>query len=167
MLKRLLGWPFEGLHVLGMAIFFAVAAILTLLSAPGWLTKISRVSPDTASHQFREVGSIIGRHGWIVAAAALVGAIVAPYARGDGKKVLAWARVACAAAALVLVVLIWNASDPGSRMLDDVARWHSDRALTPFNGLLLATGLNLLLAAFVVGSAGGAKKAKPAAADKK
>ena len=168
MMRRLLGAPFEMLNVLGTAIFFAVAGALTFLSAPNWLAKISKTSPELAARQFHDVASLIGRHGWWVAAAAFLGAAVAPMARGDGKKTIAWIRVGCAGAALVIVAMQWGFESGGLISESAAAKtlpWRSDKAPTPWNALLFATGLNLCLGAFQV-TAGAAKKSKGAAPEK-
>ncbi len=168
MMRRLLGAPFEILNVLGTAVFFTIALALTLFSAPTWLAKVNAMSPETAASHFRTFSSLVGRHGWWIAAAALVGAVIAPYARGDGKKVVAWLRIVCAVTALVLVIAAWGAEGSGhllegdvenGRHAADTMRWRSDKKLTPWNGLLAATGMNLVLGAFLV-TAGAAKKAK-------
>jgi hypothetical protein len=174
-MRRLLGLPFEVLNVLGTAFFFTIALFLTLLSAPGWLARVGKFSPEQAADHFHEVASLVGRNGLWVAGAALLGAIVAPYARGDGKKVVAWIRIVCATMALVLVFVVWGklgtmthplAGDVESaRTATDQLARRSDRELTPWNGLLLATALNLLLGAAQV-SGGAAKKAKGAATEK-
>ena len=169
MMRRLLGGPFEMLNVLGTAMFFALAGVLTLLSAPNWLAKITKMSPDAAAKAFHDVASLIGRHAWWVAAAALLGAAVAPYARGDGKKAIAWVRVVCAASALVIVAMQWGFETGGH--LNEVAKssplpWQSDKHPTPWNALLAATGVNLMLGSFLVFGGGPAKKAKSKSEEK-
>jgi hypothetical protein len=170
--RRLLALPFEIAHVLGMACFFAIGLALTLLTAPEWAANLAKVSPDAAARHFNEVASLIGRNGLWLACAALAGGIAAPYARKDGKKLLAWLRVACAAIAVVIVLLAWgrfesmpNVLDGSPRRAADLAKWRSDRAPTPWNGLLLATGLNLGIAAFQI-SGGAAKKPKAESKEK-
>jgi hypothetical protein len=168
MMRRLLGGPFEMLNVLGTATFFAIAGALTFLSAPNWLAKISRTSPDLAAQQFHDVAALIGRHGWWIAAAAFLGAAVAPVARGDGKKLVAWIRVGCAAAALVIVAMQWGFESGG--LISESASsksvpWRSDKSPTPWNALLVATGMNLCLGAFQI-TGGAAKKAKSASPEK-
>lgn len=171
-MRKLLALPFELVHVLGMACFFAVGLALTLLTAPDWSSKLGRMPADAAARHFNEVASLIGRNGLWLACAALAGAIAAPYARKDGKKLLAWIRVACAAAAVVIVLLAWgrfesmpNVLDGTPRRAADLSKWRSDREPTPWNGLLLATGLNLGIAAFQI-AGGAAKKAKSESKDK-
>ncbi len=163
MMRRLLGLPFEMLNVLGTAIFFAISGALTLLSAPNWLAKISKMSADAAAKDFHETASLIGRHGWWVAGAALVGAAVAPFARGDGKKAIAWVRVVCAASALVIVAMQWG-FETGGRLHEggrpSPLPWRSDKDPTPWNALLAATGVNLALGAFLVSGGAAAKKSK-------
>ena len=167
MMRRFFGGLFETIHVLGVAVFFAVGGALTLFSAPSWLARISATSPEQAARHFYEVASLIGRHGWWIAAGALLAGAIAPYARGDGKKIVAWLRLACATVALVIVIAAWGA-EGSQHILDGEAerggraaslRWHSDKAPTPWNGLLAATGLNLLLGAFQI-SGGAGKKPK-------
>jgi hypothetical protein len=174
-MRKFLAIPFEALQVLGMALFFGVATVLTVLTAPGWLAKLGKMSPETASRYFQDVASLIGRNGLWIVLAALVGGIVAPYARADGKKLLAWTRVACVGAAAVIVLLAWGGFESLPRVLPanaetgkkaaDPLPWHSDRKPTPWNGLLLATGMNLVLGAFQI-TGGAAKKPKADAGGK-
>lgn len=174
-MRKLLALPFEAMHVLGMALFFGVAATLTLLTAPGWLAKVGSMSSADAARHFHEIASLIGRNGLWVVLLALVGGIVAPYARGDGKKLLAFVRVGCTATAAVIVLLSWGHFESLPKMIDggaaggkptDVSAWHSDKKPTPWNCLMFATGLNLVLGAFQI-HGGGAKKAKSEGKDKK
>jgi hypothetical protein len=168
-MRKFLAAPFEAVHVLGMAFFFAVALALTMLTAPEWLPKVSRISPETAGRHFHEVAGLIGRNGLWIAGAALLGGIIAPYARGDGKKVLAWIRITCAGAAIVIVLLTWGRYESLPKVIDgdvesgrragEALTWRSDKKPTPWNGLLLATGLNLFLGAFQI-TGGAGKKAK-------
>jgi hypothetical protein len=182
-MRKLFALPFETVHVLGMALFFGVALILTLLTAPDWLPTVGKMSPETASRHFQEVASVIGRNGLWVACAALACGVLAPYARGDGKKLLSWIRVVCAGSAVVIVLFVWGGFESlpsplakGAESNHDVAevsrdvghgrRWRSDKTPTPWNALLAATGLNLMLGAFQI-SGGAAKKAKAESADKR
>ena len=164
MMRKFAGIPFEALQVLGMALFFGVALVLTLLTAPDWLAKTGKIPPEAAARHFYEVTSLIGRNGLWVVGAALVGGVIAPYARGDGKKLLAWVRVLCAAAAAVLVLFTWghfeglpNTLEGEGKKPADVSKWRSDKKPTPWNGLLFATGLNLCLGAFQITSGTGKK----------
>jgi hypothetical protein len=166
MIRKLLGLPFEAAQILGMACFFAIALALTFLTSPDWLAKIGKVSPDAAARHFNEVASLVGRNGLWVACAALVGGVIAPYARGDGKKLLAWIRVICTATAVVIVLVTWgNFESLPNTLKDDankpvaVSKWRSDKKPTPWNALLVATSLNLILGAFQI-TAGAAKKPK-------
>lgn len=165
-MRKFLAAPFEALQVLGMALFFGIALVLTVLTAPGWLARIGKVSPESAATYFSEITSLIGRNGLWIVLAALVGGIVAPYARGDGKKLLAWVRVACVGAAAIIVLLTWGrfASLPHVLPADaergkaaDTIPWRSDKKPTPWNGLLLATGMNLVLGAFQITGGAGKK----------
>ncbi len=165
-MRRVLAWPFESVHVLSAAVFFTVALLLTLLTAPGWRGGIDRMSDADAARHFHELASLVGRNGLWLAGAGLLGALVAPFARGDGKKKVAWTRIVCAATVLVLVVLIWGRIEGGPKWLEgDVAAHRSDKAVTPWNVLLAFAGLDLLLGAFSV--AAGAKAAKKDSGDKK
>jgi hypothetical protein len=170
-MRKFLAVPFEALQVLGMAFFFAIALLLTYLTAPDWLAKVApKMSHESAGEHFRDVAGLIGRNGLWIAAAALLGGIIAPYARADGKKTLAWIRVTCAAASIVIVFLVWGTSGAAPKALDgdaeggrrasDTLAWRSDKKPTPWNGLLLATGLNLFLGAFQI-TGGAGKKPKP------
>jgi hypothetical protein len=168
-MRKFLAVPFEALQVLGMALFFGIALVLTVLTAPGWLAKLGHISPESAARYFTDITSLIGRNGLWIVLAALVGGIIAPYARADGKKMLAWIRVVCVAAAAVIVLLTWGgfeslprvlpAEAEGGKHAADAMPWRSDKKPTPWNGLLVATGMNLLLGAFQI--TGGAGK-KPA-----
>lgn len=169
-MRKFLAVPFEALQVLGMAFFFAIALLLTYLTAPDWLAKIApKMSHETAGQHFHEVAGLIGRNGLWIAGAALLGGIVAPYARADGKKTLAWIRVTCAAAAIIIVFLCWGRGETTPKSMEadaesgrhaaDTIAWRSDKKPTPWNGLLLATGLNLFLGAFQI-SGGAGKKPK-------
>jgi hypothetical protein len=172
-MRKFLAAPFEAVHVMGTALFFGVALFLTLLTAPEWMQKLDgKVSPDSAARHFHELASLIGRNGLWVACAALVGGVLAPYARGDGKKALAWVRVVCAASAAIIVLMTWGRFEGLPNVLEgekgravDVAQWRSDKKPTPWNGLLFATGLNLFLGAFQI-SGGAGKKAKADGGDK-
>jgi hypothetical protein len=166
-MRKWLAAPFEAIHVFGVACFFAIGLALTFLTAPDWLAKLGKVSPDAAARHFNEIASLIGRNGLWVACIALACGVIAPYARADGKKTLAWVRVICTAAATVIVLFAWGKFESLPKVLDggrapaaDIAKWRSDKRPTPWNGLLLATGLNLALAAFQVSGGGGAKKPK-------
>jgi hypothetical protein len=175
-MRKFLAAPFEALHVLGVALFFGIALVLTVLTAPDWLARIGKVSPESAAHYFNEITSLIGRKGLWIMLAALLGAIAAPYARADGKKVIAWVRVACVAAAAVIVLFTWGrfeslpkvlpADAEGGKNAADRIPWRSDKKPTPWNGLLFATGLNLMLGAFQI-SGGAAKKPKAGGGDSK
>ena len=69
MMRKLFATPFEAMQVLGMALFFGIALVLTVLTAPGWLARLGHISPESAAHYFEDVTSLIGRNGlWIVLA---------------------------------------------------------------------------------------------------
>ena len=167
-MRKFLAAPFEALQVLGMALFFGIALVLTVLTAPGWLAKLGHISPESAARYFTDITSMIGRNGLWIVLASLVGGIIAPYARGDGKKLLAWTRVVCVAAAAVIVLLTWGnfaslphvlPADAENKRAADTIPWRSDKKPTPWNGLLLATGMNLLLGAFQISGGAGKKPA--------
>jgi hypothetical protein len=172
MIRKLLALPLESVHVLGMAVFFAVGGVLTVLTGPAWRGVASSDSIHVAAQRFMELTSMIGRHGWWLAAAAFVGAIFAPYVRGDGKRLVAWIRAGCAAIALGVVIAAWGAEGSDHFLAEGTARveqhgtWHSDRRLTPWNLLFLVTAVNLVLAASLV-TGGAAKKAKGDGGEKK
>src|SRR4051812_18811034 len=112
-MRKLLAWPFEMIHLLGTAVFFALGLLLTLLVAvhqsATWLPKLSsKLSPSEAAERFAAVSTIVGANAVWLAGAALIGAVIAPFARGDGTKKVAWARIVCAVATLVLVAVIWS-----------------------------------------------------------
>lgn len=172
MIRKLLAIPFEALHVLGMAVFFAIGATLTILTGAAWRGVASTESPHTAAQRFTELTSMIGRHGWWLAAAAFIGALLAPYIRGDGKRMVAWVRAGCAAIALGVVIAAWGAEGSdhflaaGQARVEQHGSWQSDRAITPWNLLLFATSINLILAASQV-TGGAGKKPKADAGAKK
>jgi hypothetical protein len=171
-MRKLIALPFEAVHVLGIAVFFAFGAILTALTGKALGSLASSESAHVAGQRFVEVTSMIGRHGWWLAAAAFAGALVAPVVRGDGKRLVAWIRAGCAFIALVVVVCAWGAEGSDHILVDGPGRvqqhanWQSDHGLTPWNLLFLVTSVNLVLAASLV-TGGAAKKAKGDGGEKK
>ena len=169
-MRRLLGGPFEALHVLGTAFFFGVAVLLALFSSPEFAGKAVYLTPETAAERFHAVASSLGTRGVWIAGAACVGAVIAPYAPFDGRKLLAWLRIFCAAATLVIVLLVWGDVKGAPRLLEgdvesetpaaEAVRGRSDAGVTPWNALLAATALNLVLGAFQMAGGAAAKPEK-------
>ena len=172
MIRKILAVPLESVHVLGTAFYFAVGGMLTVLTARMWSPVASTESVSAAGDRFVDVTSMIGRHGWWLAAAAFVGALLAPVVRGDGKRLFAWIRAGCAFVAMIVVISAWGAEGSDHFLADGAGRieqfngWRSDKALTPWNILLAATAINLVLGASMV-TGGAAKKAKADAGAKK
>ena len=172
MIRKTLALPLESLHLLGMAFYFTVAGMLTVLTARMWSPVASTESVSVAGDRFVEVTSMIGRHGWWLAAAAFIGALLAPIVRGDGRRLIAWIRAGCAFIAVIVVVAAWGleGSDhflrDGSGRVEQFHGWRSDHSLTPWNLLLAVTAVNLVLGASQV-AGGTAKKAKSEASAKK
>src|SRR5262245_18328375 len=171
-MRKLIALPFEAVRVMGVAVFFAFGAILTVLTGKALGSVASSESAHVAVQRFVEVSSMIGRHGWWLATEAFAGALVPPAARGDGKRLLAWIRAGCAFIALVVVICASGAEgsdhflDDGPGRLQQHATWQSDRGVTPWNLLLVVTAVNLVLAASLV-TGGAAKKAKGDGGEKK
>jgi hypothetical protein len=159
MMRKLLALPFESVHLFGTAFFFGLAGVLALLTSPSVYGRISTMSESGAARRFQEVVALTGPDLLWIAGASVVGALVAPYARGDARKALAWLRVLCALATLVLVVAVWGKLSGIPNAIDPAAR--SDAGPTFWNGLLLATGLDLALTAAAI-TGGAAKAATPA-----
>ena len=172
MIRKLLALPLESVNLLGTAFYFTVAAMLTVLTARMWSPVASAESASTAGQRFVEVTSLIGRHGWWLAAAAFAGALLAPVVRGDGKRLFAWIRAGCAFIAMIVVISAWGAEGSDHFLVDGSGRveqfhgWRSDKAITPWNLLLLMTAVNLVLGAYQV-TGGAAKKAKGDGGEKK
>lgn len=172
MIRKLLALPLESVHVLGTAFYFAVGGMLTVLTARMWSPVASTESVAVAGERFVDVTSMIGRHGWWLAAAAFVGALFAPIVRGDGRRLIAWIRAGCAFVAVVVVISAWGAEGSDHFLVDGSGRveqfkgWRSDQALTPWNILLAVTTVNLILGASQV-TGGAAKKPKADAGAKK
>ena len=170
MMRKLLALPFEFVHLVGTAIFFALGVLMSLLNAaavghPAWLVKVSKLSLTDAAERYAAVSTAVGSKAMWLAAAALIGALVAPFARGDGRKAPAWARVACAAVTLVLVSMVWGGL--GSEWTGRSAiEAKSNATVTPWHCLAIAGALDLMLVAFAV-SGGAAKKAGPEGGSKK
>jgi hypothetical protein len=172
MIRKILALPLESVHLLGMAFYFAIAGVLTILTARMWSPVASSESAAAAGERFLDVTSLIGRHGWWLAAAAFVGSLLAPVVRGDGKRLFAWIRAACAFVAMIVVICAWGAEGSDHFLMDGSGRveqfhgWRSDKAVTPWNLLLVMTAVNLILAAYQV-TGGAAKKAKSEGGEKK
>jgi hypothetical protein len=171
-IRKLLALPFESAHVFGTAMYFALGLVLTVLTGPIWWSRVATDSAAVATQRFVEITSMIGRHGWWLAAAAFVGALCAPFIRGDGKRLIGWVRAGCAAIALGIVISAWGAQGSDHFLADGPEKakqfreWNSDRRLTPWNALFLVTALNLTLAASQI-TAGSGKKAKGDGGEKK
>jgi hypothetical protein len=169
-MRKALAWPFEFVHVLSAAMFFALAALAALLEAaisghPHWLAKASKLSIGDSSDRFIAISTVAGKHAAWLAGAALIGALVAPFARGDGKKIVAWTRVVCAAATLVVVAMIWSGVGDTQWTGKAGLAAAATSTFTPWQVLAVATGVDLALLAFAV-AGGAAKKAKSADKDK-
>jgi hypothetical protein len=174
-MKRLLGGLLESIHMIGIALLFGAAALLTRLTSPGVFAKDLGISQETAARLFDDLSKIVGEPGRAVAVVALIAAILAPYVRNDTRKFAGWGRVVFCAGALGVLIYGW--SDTGvaawgghEGVLDaDVERHatvaealkvRADEAVTPWNALLFMTGANLVFAAFQLFS--GDAPAKPA-----
>lgn len=172
MIRKLLALPFEAVHVIGTAVYFTVGGVLTSLTGKALSSVASSDKASVAGQRFVEITSMIGRHGWWLAAAAFTGALLAPIVRGDGKRLFAWIRAGCAAVAMGIVIAAWGAEGSDHFLLDSADRmkqfatWHSDHGITPWNSLLFVTAVNLILCAYQV-TGGAAKKAKGDGGEKK
>jgi len=176
-MKRLLGGLLESTHVLAIALLFGAAALLTRLTSPGLFADSLGVSQETAARIFQDLAAMVGNPGRALAVIAIIAAILAPYVRNDDRMGVAWARVACAVAALAVLISGWG--DEGVRTWGETAALFdadverhataahamavkADETVTPWNALLAFSGLNLVLAAFQVFSAPESpKSAKP------
>jgi len=162
-MKRLLGGLLESAHVLAIALLFGAAALLTRLTAPHLFADTLGVSQETAARIFEDLARMVGTPGRALAVVAIIAAILAPYVRNDQRMGIAWARIACAAAALVVLLAGWGDdgvrtwSETASAFDADVERHataaqalgaRADETLTPWNALLGFTALNLVLGAF-------------------
>ena len=170
MMRKLLAWPFEFVHLVGTAIFFTLGVLMTLINAaagggPAWIARVSKLSLTDAADRYVAVSTAVGPKAMWLAAAALIGAMVAPYARGDGKKSLAWARVACAAVTLVLVAMVWGGFGTDWTGRPGLAT-KANATVTPWQVLALVGAIDLALVAFAI-AGGAAKKAKAEGGDKK
>ena len=174
-MKRLLGGVLESIHLIGIALLFGAAALLTRLTSPGLLSTDLGVSQETAARLFEDVARVVGEPGPAIAVAALIAAVLAPYVRSDSKMFLAWGRIVFCAGALAVVLYGWSDSGVAAwggeqGVLDaDVERHatvaealkvRADKTVTPWNALLFLTAANLVLASFQVFTAGGGKAKK-------
>jgi hypothetical protein len=158
-MKRLLGGLFETVHLLGAAVLFAAAALLTALSTPALLRALD-LSTQGGARVFERIGHVVTDYGTWLGGAALLCGLLAPYVRSDGNKVLAWTRILLSGVAVGCVVsMIRLHAGPGVFEADvetasDVAREvaKGERSVTPWNALAVCTGLNLFLAAFQIQS---------------
>jgi hypothetical protein len=175
-MKRLLGGLLESAHVLAMALLFGAAALLTRLTAPGLFADGLGVSQETAARIFGDLATMVGNPGRALAVVAIIAAVLAPYVRNDDRMGLPWARVVCAVAALAILLTGWG--DDGVRTWSETAAVfdadverhataaeaigaRADETLTPWNALLIFSGLNLVLAAFqMFGAPGGGSPTK-------
>ncbi len=167
-MKRLLACLFEGVHILAIALLFGAAALLTRLTSPSLMPDSLGISIEQATRLFADLVDIVGKPGRVVALAALIGGLLAPYVRNDGKLGLAWMRIILSAGVLGLLVYGWGdggllgieGAGVGEVITGDVesgdaadAMVRADRTLTPWNALMMLSGLNLVLAAFQIFSA--------------
>jgi len=162
-MKRLLGGLLESAHVLAIALLFGAAALLTRLTAPGLFADGLGVSQETAARLFQGLATMVGDPGRALAVIAIIAAVLAPYVRSDERMGIAWARIACAVAALAVLLSGWG--DDGVRTWSETAAVFdadverhataaqaigvkADETITPWNALFVFTGLNLVLGAF-------------------
>jgi len=176
-MKRLLGGVLESIHMIGIALLFGAAALLTRLTSPSLRSEDLGVSQETAARLFDDLSRMVGEPGRAVAVAALIAAVLAPYVRNDAAKFAAWGRIAFCAGALGVLIYGWSDSGVaawggGHGILDadverhatvaEALRVRADETVTPWNALLLLTGANVVFGAFQVfnGPAGKAAARK-------
>lgn len=141
-MKKILAGLIEAIHLLATAFLFACAFWLSPLTAPirNWefAGEVTSVSSRIASEMQKVM---LDRGAWIAAGALMLLAL-AGFLRGDGKKMFGLLRlVACGAS---LLFAMWAAFGLPEKYL-----------YRPWNCLLVATALNLLLTGFLVGGGGG------------
>jgi len=170
MMRKIAAWPFEFAHLVGTAIFFTMGVLMTLVNAaatghPHWIARVSKLSLTDAAERYAAVSTAIGAKAMWLAGASLIGALVAPFARGDGKKMAAWGRVGCAALTLVLVALVWGGLGSDWTGKPGLAT-KADATITPWQCLVVAGAVDLALLAWCVSGGAAAKKAKSGEKDK-
>ena len=159
-MNRVLGGAFEVVHLVGIAAVFGAAVIVTWLTSGHWLPdgltveSATRTAGRFAPHLLTPVR--------VLAVAALVAAVLAPYLRSDGVKVEAWLRIATCATAVFMLWIAWSRGESWSETASaaavaaDVesrataAQSLLGRGLTPWRALAAVTGLNLVFASFQI-----------------
>ncbi len=178
-MTRLLGGILESLHIIAVALLFGAAAILTWLTSPALMPDTALISVARAERLFRDLSTLVGPAGRVLAVVALVAAVLAPYVRNDARKAAAWMRIVLAAGALFVLVQAWGpdgttgwsgargvaAADVESHAtIAEKVKLKADERLIPWSALALLTGLNLVVGAFMQfsGDASGKGRGKAA-----
>lgn len=150
----------EMVHLLGAAWLLGSGVALAALSAPNLVAGADGLSIEEAARWFETGASTVFRYGPWVAAAAFVAAAAAPFVRGESRRAVPIMRAICMAGCLGVVLFadarnhdLLIAADVESGSAADLIRVRSDKMITPWNGLLVLAGVNLLFAALQIGGA--------------